>query len=87
MRPALAHHRDLHVHLDLERLLQPADLPHRPATTPCRSALRLFIGLERRPVRVRADVRHVAALPGAGPGFFLAFQRYLVQGMATQGFK
>ena len=24
------HHRDLHVHLDLERLLHPADLPDRP---------------------------------------------------------
>ena len=67
MRPGAGHHRDLHLHLDLERLLQPAHLP-RPTRqrTPCRVALRHVRRLQPR-LDLGPDVRHVGAVAAAGP--------------------
>ena len=85
--PALATTGDLHLHLDLERLLQPAHLPDRLRTcTPCPSRC-------ARSWTPAASTSwgplFAMSIVSLGPifGFFLAGQRYLVRGIATTGIK
>ena len=68
MGPALATMRDLHVHLDLERLLHSADLPDRSGRLHGSRGAALVPGRHRRQ-QLGRDVRHVGrdpdpALPG-----------------------
>ena len=62
--PALATAGDLLVHLDLERLLRPADLPQRHA--PLHGAARPATFIDASGNSAGADVRHVDAVAGAG---------------------
>ena len=78
---------DLHLHLDLGRLLRAADLPQRhAATTPCSSACARS---STRPSESDWGGLFAMSTLSLVPifVFFLFFQRLLIEGIATTGMK
>ena len=80
------HHGDLHLHLDLERLLHPADLPDGPEIYTVPVALRGFLDATSGSNWGAMFAMSVVTLI---PLFlvFLFGQRFLVKGIATTGGK
>ena len=78
---------DLHLHLDLERLLRPADLPqrHEQLHGPS-SALRSFVDSTGKSDWGALFAMSVLTLVPIFV-FFLFFQRLLIEGIATTGMK
>ena len=86
MRPGAGDHRDLHLHLDLERLLHPDLYLTNSDNYTVPVALRQFMDSGGDSSWGPLFAMSIISL---GPifGFFLAGQKYLVRGMATTGLK
>jgi hypothetical protein len=80
------HHGDLHVHLDLERLLPPTDLPHRPGHVHGSGRPSVLCGHHTSSTWGPMFAMSVVSLLPVFPAFLIG-QRFLVRGIATTGIK